>query len=164
MKIKNTIMGLGIILLAVIADQITKYQAVAHLKGKESFVLIKGVLEFSYLENAGAAFGSFQGMQIPLILVTLVIIGVLLWKLYRLPQNRRYLPIRLVGIFLISGAVGNLIDRVKNRYVVDFIYFVPIDFPKFNVADCYVTLSVIALILLLLFYYKEDERDTILSL
>lgn len=157
-------MGLGIILLAVIADQITKYQAVAHLKGKESFVLIKGVLEFSYLENAGAAFGSFQGMQIPLILVTLVIIGVLLWKLYRLPQNRRYLPIRLVGIFLISGAVGNLIDRVKNRYVVDFIYFVPIDFPKFNVADCYVTLSVIALILLLLFYYKEDERDTILSL
>lgn len=164
MKIKNTIMGLGIILLAVIADQITKYQAVAHLKGKESFVLIKGVLEFSYLENAGAAFGSFQGMQIPLILVTLVIIGVLLWKLYRLPQNRRYLPIRLVGIFLISGAVGNLIDRVKNRYVVDFIYFVPTDFPKFNVADCYVTLSVIALILLLLFYYKEDERDTILSL
>lgn len=157
-------MGLGIILLAVIADQITKYQAVAHLKGKESFVLIKGVLEFSYLENAGAAFGSFQGMQIPLILVTLVIIGVLLWKLYRLPQNRRYLPIRLVGIFLISGAVGNLIDRVKNRYVVDFIYFVPTDFPKFNVADCYVTLSVIALILLLLFYYKEDERDTILSL
>ena len=164
MKIKNTIMGLGIILLAVIADQITKYQAVAHLKGKESFVLIKGVLEFSYLENAGAAFGSFQGMQIPLILVTLVIIGVLIWKLYRLPQNRRYVPIRLVGIFLISGAVGNLIDRVKNRYVVDFIYFVPIDFPKFNVADCYVTLSVIALILLLLFYYKEDERDTILSL
>ena len=164
MKIKNTIMGFGIILLAVIADQITKYQAVAHLKGKESFVLIKGVLEFSYLENAGAAFGSFQGMQIPLILVTLVIIGVLLWKLYRLPQNRRYVPIRLVGIFLISGAVGNLIDRVKNRYVVDFIYFVPIDFPKFNVADCYVTLSVIALILLLLFYYKEDERDTILSL
>lgn len=157
-------MGLGIILLAVIADQITKYQAVAHLKGKESFVLIKGVLEFSYLENAGAAFGSFQGMQIPLILVTLVIIGVLIWKLYRLPQNRRYVPIRLVGIFLISGAVGNLIDRVKNRYVVDFIYFVPIDFPKFNVADCYVTLSVIALILLLLFYYKEDERDTILSL
>lgn len=157
-------MGFGIILLAVIADQITKYQAVAHLKGKESFVLIKGVLEFSYLENAGAAFGSFQGMQIPLILVTLVIIGVLLWKLYRLPQNRRYVPIRLVGIFLISGAVGNLIDRVKNRYVVDFIYFVPIDFPKFNVADCYVTLSVIALILLLLFYYKEDERDTILSL
>lgn len=164
MKIKNTIMGLGIILLAVIADQITKYQAVAHLKGKESFVLIKGVLEFSYLENAGAAFGSFQGMRIPLILVTLVIIGVLIWKLYRLPQNRRYVPIRLVGIFLISGAVGNLIDRVKNRYVVDFIYFVPIDFPKFNVADCYVTLSVIALILLLLFYYKEDERDTILSL
>lgn len=157
-------MGFGIILLAVIADQITKYQAVAHLKGKESFVLIKGVLEFSYLENAGAAFGSFQGMQIPLILVTLVIIGVLLWKLYRLPQNRRYVPIRLVGIFLISGAVGNLIDRVKNHYVVDFIYFVPIDFPKFNVADCYVTLSVIALILLLLFYYKEDERDTILSL
>ena len=50
-----------------------------------------------------------------------------------------------------------------NRYVVDFIYFVPIDFPKFNVADCYVTVTVFVLIFLFLFYYKSEETDVILS-
>ena len=132
-------------------DQLTKQWAVAVLKGKESLVLIKGVLEFSYLENTGAAFGSFRGLQIPLILVTLVIIVFVVYKLVTLPDNKRFYPIRICGVFLISGAVGNLIDRVMNRYVVDFIYFVPIDFPKFNVADCYVTVTVFVLIFLFLF-------------
>ena len=151
MKKKHTLTGILIMILAIALDQLTKQWAVAALKGKESLVLIKGVLEFSYLENTGAAFGSFRGLQIPLILVTL-------------PDNPRFNPIRICGIFLISGAAGNLIDRVMNRYVVDFIYFVPIDFPKFNVADCYVTVTVLVLIFLFLFYYKPEETDVIISL
>ena len=157
MKKKQTLTGILVMILAIALDQLTKQWAVAVLKGKESLVLIKGVLEFSYLENTGAAFGSFRGLQIPLILVTLVIIVFMVYKLVTLPDNKRFYPIRICGVFLISGAVGNLIDRVMNRYVVDFIYFVPIDFPKFNVADCYV------LIFLFLFYYKSEETDVILS-
>ena len=157
MKKKQTLTGILVMILAIALDQLTKQWAVAALKGKESLVLIKGVLEFSYLENTGAAFGSFRGLQIPLILVTLVIIVFVVYKLVTLPDNKRFYPIRMCGVFLISGAVGNLIDRVMNRYVVDFIYFVPIDFPKFNVADCYVTVSVALLIILILFVYKEDD-------
>lgn len=163
MKKKQTLIGILIMILAITLDQLTKQWAVAALKGKESLVLIKGVLEFSYLENTGAAFGSFRGLQIPLILVTLVIIVFVVYKLVTLPDNKRFYPIRICGVFLISGAVGNLIDRVMNRYVVDFIYFVPIDFPKFNVADCYVTVTVFVLIFLFLFYYKSEETDVIFS-
>ena len=164
MKKKNIIAGIIIMLVAIALDQITKQWAVAALKGKESLVLIKGVLEFSYLENTGAAFGSFRGLQIPLIAVTLIIIAFVIYKLVTLPDSSRFRPIRICGIFLISGAVGNLIDRILNRYVVDFIYFVPIDFPKFNVADCYVTVTVFVMIFLLLFYYKSEETDVIISL
>ena len=155
MKKKRTFIGILVIIIAVALDQLTKQWAVAALKGKESLVLIKGVLEFSYLENTGAAFGSFRGLQIPLILVTLVIIAFVIFKLITLPDSPRFQPIRICGLFLISGAAGN---------VVDFIYFVPIDFPKFNVADCYVTVTVFVLIFLFLFYYKSEETDIIISL
>ena len=164
MKKKHILAGFLIMLIAIALDQVTKQWAVAALKGKESLVLIKGVLELSYLENTGAAFGSFRGLQLPLILVTLVIIAFVIYKLITLPDNPRFNPIRICGVFLISGAVGNLIDRVMNRYVVDFIYFVPINFPKFNVADCYVTVTVFVLIFLFLFYYKSEETDIIISL
>lgn len=164
MNKKHIISGLLLVVVAVALDQLTKYWAVATLKGRESIVLIKGVLEFSYLENTGAAFGSFRGLQIPLILVTIVIVAFLVFKLFALPIGKRYLPIRICALFLVSGAVGNLIDRVMNRYVVDFIYFVPIDFPKFNIADCYVTITVFVLIFLCLFYYTQEETDEIISL
>lgn len=164
MNRKHIVSGLLLVIIAVALDQLTKYWAVATLKGKESIVLIKGVLEFSYLENTGAAFGSFRGLQLPLIAVTLVIVAFLVFKLLTLPTGKRYLPIRLCALFLVSGAIGNLIDRIINRYVVDFIYFVPIDFPKFNVADCYVTVTVFVLIFLCLFYYTQEETDGIISL
>ena len=58
---------------------------------------------------------------------------------------------------LASGAVGNMIDRVKLDYVVDFFYFRLIDFPIFNVADCYVVIACILFVVLILFYYKDDN-------
>ena len=56
-----------------------------------------------------------------------------------------------------AGAVGNMIDRVSQGYVVDFLYFKLINFPVFNVADIYVTVSVVCFAVLILFYYKEDD-------
>ncbi len=98
-KKKQTLIGILIMIIAIALDQLTKQWAVAALKGKESLVLIKGVLEFSYLENTGAAFGSFRGLQIPLILVTLVIIAFVVYKLVTLPDNPRFNPIRICGVF-----------------------------------------------------------------
>ena len=151
-------MILGFLLLF---DQYTKRLAVARLKGQAPFVLIDRVLEFNYLENTGAAFSSFSGKQTFLILLTALVILLLLWKYVTLPVTRHFLGMRFCMLLILSGAVGNLIDRLINRYVVDFIYFVPINFPKFNVADIYITVGVALLAVLLFFYYTEEELDNL---
>ena len=71
------------------------------------------------------------------------------------------IPLDLILIFLMAGAVGNLIDRASQQYVVDFLYFKLIDFPIFNVADIYVTCSAIALMILGVFYYKDEDVEMI---
>ena len=75
----------------------------------------------------------------------------------RLPGGRRYTLMRVVAVLLAAGALGNLIDRMRYSYVVDFLYFKLIDFPVFNVADCYVTVGAVLLAVLILFVYKEEE-------
>lgn len=147
----------------LLADQYTKLLAISHLKGQESFVIVSRVLEFSYLENTGAAFSSFRGRQTFLIVLTTLVIMLLLWKYLTLPGERRFVPMRLCMLLILSGAVGNLIDRVSRNYVVDFIYFVPIDFPKFNVADIYITVGVAVLAFLLFFHYSDEDMEALLS-
>lgn len=153
-----------ILCLLLVFDQYTKRLAVAHLKGQAPFVLIDRVLEFNYLENTGAAFSSFSGKQTFLILLTALVILLLLWKYVTLPMTSRLLGMRFCMLLILSGAVGNLIDRLINHYVVDFIYFVPIDFPKFNVADIYITVGVALLAVLLFFYYTEEDLDILFRL
>ncbi|WP_312496650.1 signal peptidase II, partial [Anaerosporobacter sp.] len=77
----------------------------------------------------------------------------------KLPETKKYQPIHWILIFLAAGALGNCIDRVFRNYVVDFLYFELIDFPIFNVADSYVTVSCFILVLLFLFYYKDEDLD-----
>ena len=64
-------------------------------------------------------------------------------------------------MFVTAGAIGNLIDRIRLNYVVDFLYFELIDFPVFNVADCYITVSMFLLVILVLFYYKDEDFSLI---
>lgn len=151
------------VIVLLFFDQYTKLLAVQKLKGRDSFVIINKVLEFSYLENTGAAFSSFSGRQVFLIALTTLVIVVLVWKYWQLPWEKRFMGMRCGFLFIISGAVGNLIDRIRCRYVVDFIYFVPIDFPKFNVADIYITVGVVILAVLMFFFYKEEELETLFS-
>ena len=160
MKIKKQHLILCSLLLA---DQYTKWLAISHLKGQKPFVIISRVLEFSYLENTGAAFSSFAGKQTLLICLTTVVTLLLLWKYLTLPDGKRFVPMRLCMLLILSGAVGNLIDRVSRNYVVDFIYFVPIDFPKFNVADIYITVGVAVLAFLLFFRYSDEDMEALLS-
>lgn len=140
-------------------DQWTKALAVSHLKGHAPFVIWDGVFELYYSENRGAAFGMLQGRQGFFFLIAVVVIAGVLWTLYRLPSDRRYLPLTACLFLLVSGAAGNMIDRISNSYVVDFLYFKLIDFPIFNVADCYVVIATCCLILLFFFYYSEDELE-----
>jgi signal peptidase II len=114
-----------------------------------------------YLENKGAAFGIMQERQILFYVATVVILVVMAVIFWKLPLKKRFLPLYIIVILIFAGALGNFIDRVIQQYVVDFFYFKLINFPIFNVADIYVTGAAIAFIVLLLFYYKEEDFNEI---
>lgn len=138
-------------------DQLTKYLAVEKLKGRLSVPIISGVFELQYLENHGAAFGILQGKRLFLLAFTLLIFLILFVIYLRIPAGRHYLPMQFICIFIGAGALGNMVDRFIYGYVIDFFYFSLIDFPIFNVADCYVTVSCVLMLLYILFFYKEED-------
>ena len=144
-------------------DQWTKGLVVQSLKGQKPFVIWNGVFEFYYSENRGAAFGILQGKQWFFFLVAAAVVIAVLVFVAKLPSGNRYLPLYISMVLLLSGAVGNLIDRAVRGFVVDFFYFSLIDFPIFNVADCYVVCAAGLLILLIGFFYKEDELSFLSS-
>mgnify|MGYP004465788083 FL=1 len=185
MKKTNKFMGLSVltIIMLVILDQLTKFQAVVKLKNGSPFVIIDGVFELRYLENQSAAFGfdivsffqkifkikyftenpeAFLTAKMVIFAIVTIAVVILLMIFYsHIPQTKRFLGINLILIFFVAGAIGNLIDRIVNNYVVDFFYFKLINFPIFNVADIYVTVAAFAFIILGIFYYKEEDFEMI---
>ncbi len=146
-------------ILLVILDQITKNLAVIYLKDKPAYVLWDGVFELHYLENSGAAFGMLQNQKILFVTIAVVILVIIGYLLIKLPRNKHYAMLEILLVLIASGAVGNMIDRVQFNYVVDFFYFKLIDFPIFNVADIYVSVSCVLLAILVIFFYKDDDFD-----
>lgn len=155
------IAALAVAAAGVILDQWSKYMAVLHLKGQGALELIPGVFQLTYLENRGAAFGMLQGQQTFFYLITAVILILVAAAYIRIPAGKRFRPLRICAVLIASGAAGNLIDRVRLGYVVDFFYFELIDFPVFNVADIFVTVSAVLLAVLILLYYKEEDLEQI---
>ena len=158
-KTKVLFLFLDILLFVVLVylDQITKSLAVTCLKDKPAFVLINYVFELHYLENRGAAFGMLQNQKILFVAIASIMLTVIVYMLIKIPRNKHYFALEFLLVLVASGAVGNLIDRISLGYVVDFFYFKLIDFPIFNVADIYVSVSCIFLAVLLIFFYKEQD-------
>ncbi len=160
---RNLSMIFATVLIVVLSliDQYTKLLAVDYLKDSSDFILIPGVLQLHYLENTGAAFSILEGKQMFFAILTPILLVALAVVLFKMPQDKKYLPLDYIIIFLIAGAIGNYIDRISNNYVVDFIYFSLINFPVFNVADIYVTCAVFALLIAILFVYKDEDLEEI---
>lgn len=148
-------------LALVLADQYTKILAVTHLKDKAPFVIWDGVFELLYSENRGAAFGMLQGQQGFFFVIGLVVLAGAVYVMWKMPgwKASRYHALKLCVILITAGALGNMVDRVSQGFVVDFLYFKLINFPIFNVADIYVTVAAAALFLLICFYYKDEELE-----
>lgn len=146
-------------LILIFLDRLTKYLAIVRLKGQDSFVILKDVFELTYLENFGTAFGMFQNKKIFILIMGIVFMAIILWVLVRIPNSKRFLPFHLSVAGILAGGIGNMIDRFQYGYVVDFFSFVLIHFPIFNVADCYIVVSVFFLLVMFLFVYKEEELD-----
>ena len=120
-------------LAAVVVDQVSKWLCVAYLKTVGSVPVIPGFLRFTYLENTGAAFGSFTNHRwVFMIFSTVAIVGVTIYLLC-LAENNKLLRVSLA--LIVGGGVGNMIDRVSLGYVIDFLDFHAIWQYIFNIAD-----------------------------
>lgn len=141
----------------VILDRLTKYWAQEYLQPKKSIPVIGNAVTFTYLENKGAAWGMLSGkVNFFVVLTALLIVGIL-FLVARIPSERKYVPLLITFLCLIGGAFGNLYDRIFQGKVTDFISFDIIRFPVFNVADIFVTCSFLVLMVLVIFFYREEE-------
>lgn len=145
------------LIVLVFVDQFTKYLAIIKLKNQPAFNIINGVLEFNYLENRGAAFGMLQNQKLFFVFVAVIFLGVIIYVLFKAPGDKKYFSMHILLTMIAAGAIGNMIDRLRFEYVVDFIYFVLINFPIFNVADIYVTVATAVMVIQVLFVYKDSD-------
>ena len=136
-------------------DQLSKFWVINSLKPVGSINIISGLLSFTYVENTGAAFGIFQGQRGLLIAIVLLIVCAALWALY---TNKFSNPLERLSIsMIISGGLGNLLDRVRYGFVVDFIDINQLfEYPMFNVADCFVVVGAILMVAAVMF---EDSLN-----
>ena len=142
--------------ILILLDQFTKRVAEKTFIN-EPYIIIKDILELSYTKNTGAAFGIMKNQFIVFYIITFIVLIFIMYLLFKTNLNSKYFPFYISLLLIFSGSIGNLIDRIKNNYVIDFIYFKLIDFPLFNLADTYITIGALLLIYLFIFVYKEED-------
>ncbi len=144
--------------LILAADQITKLLVVANIPLQHTVDFMPGFLSLTYVQNDGAAFSMLEGQHWLFALVFAIFAAFIIWEF---PKKR--LPLKTFERFCIvavfAGGLGNMIDRLCLGYVVDMIQTEFMNFPVFNVADCFITCGCIALIAHLIFFNKEFWKD-----
>ncbi len=149
-----------IIILTVFADQISKYVAFMKLQDSKPIVLINNFLKLSYVKNHGAAWGILQNQRYFFIVLTaLIVIGLAVY----VKTNKSLNKLTIISIYLIiGGAIGNLIDRIKMGYVIDFIdvnFGDLYDFPVFNFADSFIVIGTFLMVYLILTDKYENQKQ-----
>jgi signal peptidase II len=142
-----------LIILGLIGlDQISKFLAVKYLVNIGSIPIIKDIFHLTYVENRGAAFGMFQNNQMIFVVVALV---ACIFGLYYLYKKQLNLLGKSAIILIIAGAIGNLIDRVRLGFVVDYFDFRIVWNYVFNVADVFVVIGTILLCIYIIFFEND---------
>lgn len=155
-------MSLWIAGLAVFAlvglDQLTKLLTVANISLHEQVGLIPNVLSLTYTQNDGAAFSILQGQQWLFAIIFVLFAGLIIWEFSK--KKLPFKPFERWCILLVfAGGLGNMIDRLRLNYVIDMIQTDFMNFPVFNVADCYISCGCVALIVSLIFFNKEFWKE-----
>ena len=141
-----------VMLLGIVLDQVVKMAIVKHIKLSEQKPVLKGILSLTHLRNNGAAWSILEGQQWFFVLTTVIVLAVAVWFwLKNLSKNRYAIGLTLI----ISGALGNFIDRVRQGYVVDMFQLDFINFPIFNVADILLSIGFVVLFIGILL--EKDE-------
>lgn len=145
------------IILIVAFDQITKYFAEKNLADGKIVSFLPGFVQFRYAQNTGMAFSMFSGARWIFVVITIIVCGGVMWFLFSNRAKNLWVYWSL-GVVL-AGGVGNLIDRARFGYVVDFIEPTFVNFAVFNIADCAVTCGAAVLVVYLLIdAFKKDKR------
>ncbi|WP_270361138.1 signal peptidase II [Limosilactobacillus mucosae] len=151
---KQSLLPWSLILIVglIIVDQIVKHWVTSNIPLNGSRTFIPGLLDLDNLHNTGAAWSMLEGRQwffAVITVIAIIVVAYLMWK------NRRSAWI-MTGLSLImAGAVGNFIDRLSQRYVVDMFALKNVNFPVFNVADACLTVGVFIMLIVVL---KEDDH------
>ena len=146
---------------AAALDQIAKYLTLRFIPLYGHVPLVPGVVGLTQLHNTGAAFSSFEGMRWIFVLIFLVFTGALLWEYFKKPMPfARFERVCIAAIY--GGGLGNFLDRLRLGYVVDMIETLFMDFPVFNVADCFITCGCAALLAHMIFknrgFWKDEKK------
>ncbi len=147
-----------VVVLGIVLDQVTKYLAVLYLKGVDTVPIWKDVFHLTYVENRGAAFGMLSEHRWVFLTLTTVAVLCMIGYIIAFGGRDRRLTILALSL-IISGGIGNMIDRVALGYVVDFFDFVLIDFAVFNVADSLICIGAGLLLLSLILAARQEERQ-----
>ncbi len=134
-------------LIIIVLDQLSKYAIKILLRPYESIEVVKGIFNITYVQNTGAAFSILKGKTHFFTITTLLVIIAIIYAIIKLPAKKR--EIRILLALVLGGAVGNLIDRLRYGYVVDFLDFRI--WPVFNVADMAIVISVLILAYFMIF-------------
>lgn len=143
--------------LVVVFDQVTKWLVVKYMELGESIPLWQDVFHLTSHRNTGAAFGILENQRWFFVVITIFILAGIIYYLRRVRSTQ---PLLSLGLALVlGGALGNFIDRALFGEVVDFLHFVLINFPIFNVADSAITIGVGFIILDTLFEMKKPKTE-----
>ena len=153
-----SVIGAIIFVLSLVGiDQVIKYIVIEYLKPIGVFELIEGFIRLRYVENTGAVFGSFSSHTAVLTVVSIILLIVTVYFL--VSQKNKSKLVSFTLLLMIAGGIGNIIDRIRLHFVVDYIEPTFIDFAVFNFADCLITVGAFVLMIYLVVDIVKEEKQ-----
>lgn len=153
-----SVIGAIIFVLSLVGiDQLIKYFVIEYLKPIGVFELLEGFIRFRYVENTGAVFGSFASHTAVLTVVSIILLVVTVYFL--VTQKNKSKLVSFTLLLMIAGGIGNIIDRIRLHFVVDYIEPTFIDFAVFNFADCLITVGAFVLMIYLVIDIVKEEKQ-----
>lgn len=145
-----------IAIFAVIADQLSKYIVVKNIEYHGTVPFIDGVMNFYHTRNTGAAFSMFSDKRWVFMVFSAISMAIIIYLL--VTEYKRHVLLNVSLAMILGGGVGNMIDRVRLGYVVDFFRTEFVDFAIFNVADCFITVGTVLLAIYVIFLETKIEK------
>ena len=156
-KISDLIWQLSAVLVIIGLDRLVKSYILSSYSTGEVFGQIPYVADFVFVKNTGAAFSMFSNNTAVLAVISVIFtIAIVLYKIIKKPES--FLE-NLSIVLLFSGAVGNAIDRIMYKFVVDFISIKWFEFPVFNIADMAIVIGAVLAVVFVIFFDKDGEKD-----